>query len=88
MALYIDKNGLKIEVKRKYAYRYNKAGSVVGRTELDGAEGLMHFIDLMRKAGFERDAEDYRKSCKRVEKNVVAPLNPYADEEPIMGEEK
>ena len=56
MEIYIDKNGLKIDVKRKYAYHYNQAGSVVGKTELDGSqEDRKRFVDLMEKAGFERN---------------------------------
>ena len=51
----------KVVVKNKFAYHYNKVGSLVGKTEF---ERRIDFIKKLFKAGFKRDEEDYQKQLR------------------------
>jgi len=60
-SVYVD-GKLRIEVKSKYAYAYNKAGSQIGVWQFDNRK---EFIDGLFKAGFKRDEEDYQESLRK-----------------------
>ena len=52
-----------VVVKNKYAYHYNKAGSLIGTSQFGlTRKERRYFIEKLFKAGFKRDEADYQTS--------------------------